>query len=290
MFFFQQLLNGLTQGSIYALMAIGYSIILGVVGLVTFVHGEVIVYGAFAGFYTLLLSRGNIILALLTGFVASWILGIVIDKLCYQPFRQRSREIALIATIGLSITLRSSAQVFFGTQQKFMPDMFQNRFLAFGEVRLAYTQIFVFAVVIGLCIVLQQIVTRTYFGIALRAVSMNKKAAALLGVNVDRTILLGNAIACGLGGISGVLLGMYYNAIHPLMGATMAMKAFTATVFGGLGSITGAAIGGILLGIFENFGVALLSSGYRDIVAFLILIAVLLIKPSGIMGRKGVEL
>lgn len=290
MFFLQQLLNGLTQGSIYALMAIGYSIILGVVGLVSFVHGEVIVYGAFAGFYVLLLSKGNIILALFAGFAASWMLGIAIDKLCYQPFRQRAREIALIATIGLSITLRSSAQVFFGTQQKFMPDMFQNRFFAFGEVRVAYTQIFVFAVVIGLCVILQQIVTKTYFGMSLRAVSMNKKAAALLGVDVDRAVLLGNAMACGLGGISGVLLGMYYNAIHPLMGATMAMKAFTATVFGGLGSIAGAVIGGLLLGVFENLGVAMLSSGYRDIVAFLILIAVLLVKPSGILGRKGAEL
>ncbi|MEN3186742.1 MAG: branched-chain amino acid ABC transporter permease [Atribacterota bacterium] len=290
MFILQQFLNGLTQGSIYALMAIGYSIILGVVGLVTFVHGEVIIYGAFTGFYTLLLSRGNVALALLAGFAASWILGVVVNKICYQPFQQRGREVALIATIGLSITLRSSAQVLFGTQQKFMPDMFQNRFFALGDIRIAYTQVFVFAVVFGLCLLLQRIITKTYFGMALRAVSMNKKAAALLGLDVNRAILLGNALACGLGGISGVLLGMYYNAIHPLMGASMAMKAFTATVFGGLGSITGAAIGGFLLGIFENFAVAMLSSGYRDIVAFLILIAVLIAKPSGIMGRRGVEL
>lgn len=290
MFFLQQLFNGVTQGSMYALMAIGYSIILGVVGLVTFVHGEVIAYGAFAGFYALLFLQGNIPLALLIGFFASWSLGMAIDKICYKPFRDIARETALIATIGLSITLRSSAQVIFGTQQKFMPDMFNNRFLAFGEIRIAYTQIFVLSVVIGLCVLLQQLVANTKFGISLRAVSMDKKAAALLGVDVDQTIFLGNALACGLGGVSGVLLGMYYNAIHPLMGATMAMKAFTATVFGGLGSIAGAAVGGFLLGIFENFGVALLSSGYRDVFTFLLLIVVLLLKPSGIMGRRGVML
>jgi len=289
-FFLQQLINGITQGSMYALMAVGYSIILGVVGLVTFVHGEVIVYGAFAGFYALLISRGNAFLALLSGFAASWVLGTVIDRICYRPFREAARETALIATIGLSITLRSSAQVIFGTQQKFMPDMFGNRFLAFGEVRITYTQLFVLSTVMFLCILLQQLVTNTKFGVALRAVSMDKKAAALLGVDVNRAVLLGNALACGLGGISGVLLGMYYNAIHPLMGAAMAMKAFTSTVFGGLGSIAGAAIGGFLLGIFENFGVALLSSGYRDIFTFLILVIVLLLRPSGIMGRKGAEL
>lgn len=290
MFFLQQLINGITQGSMYALMAVGYSIILGVVGLVTFVHGEVIVYGAFAGFYALLISRGNAFLALLSGFAASWVLGTVIDRICYRPFREAARETALIATIGLSIALRSSAQVIFGTQQKFMPDMFGNRFLAFGEVRITYTQLFVLSTVMFLCILLQQLVTNTKFGVALRAVSMDKKAAALLGVDVNRAVLLGNALACGLGGISGVLLGMYYNAIHPLMGAAMAMKAFTSTVFGGLGSIAGAAIGGFLLGIFENFGVALLSSGYRDIFTFLILVIVLLLRPSGIMGRKGAEL
>jgi branched-chain amino acid transport system permease protein len=237
-----------------------------------------------------LISRGNAFLALLSGFAASWVLGTVIDRICYRPFREAARETALIATIGLSIALRSSAQVIFGTQQKFMPDMFGNRFLAFGEVRITYTQLFVLSTVMFLCILLQQLVTNTKFGVALRAVSMDKKAAALLGVDVNRAVLLGNALACGLGGISGVLLGMYYNAIHPLMGAAMAMKAFTSTVFGGLGSIAGAAIGGFLLGIFENFGVALLSSGYRDIFTFLILVIVLLLRPSGIMGRKGAEL
>ncbi|WP_369017768.1 branched-chain amino acid ABC transporter permease [Thermatribacter velox] len=290
MFFLQQLLNGIAQGSIYALMAIGYSIILGVVGLVSFVHGEVIMIGAFAGFYVLTFLYSNVLVALLAGFVATWALGMFIEKICYKPFRNAAREVALIATIGLSITLRSSAQIVFGTQQKFMPDMFGNRFFAVGDIRIAYTQVFVMLVVVALCIALRQLFFRTRFGIALRAVAMDKKAAALLGVNVNRTILFGNALACSLGGISGVLLGMYYNAVHPLMGATMAMKAFTSTVFGGLTSTTGAAIGGLLLGIFENLGVAFLSSGYRDIIAFLILIVVLLIKPSGLLGRKGVEL
>lgn len=290
MFFIQQIFNGLTQGSIYALMAIGYSIILGIVGMVTFVHGEVIMIGAFAGFFMITFMKAHISLALVAGFIASWIVGMVIERICYRPFRQGPREIALICTIGLSIFLRSLSQVVFGTEQKLMPDMFDGKFLAWGDIRITYIQLLIIGIVIIFSFGLQQIFYRTKSGIALRAVSMNKEAAALLGVNVNRSILLGNSLGCALGGISGVLLGVYYNSVHPIMGASVAMKAFTATVFGGVGSIPGAALGGILLGIFENLGVAVFSSGYRDIISFSLLISVLLIRPSGIMGRKGVEL
>lgn len=290
MFFLQQILNGLTQGSIYALMAIGYSIILGIVGLVTFVHGEVIMIGAFAGFFVFTFFQTNIVLALVAGFLASWIMGMIVERVCYRPFRKAPREIALICTIGLSIFLRSLSQVVFGTEQKVMPDMFGNKFVALGDIRITYIQILIIAIVILLSLGLQLLFYRTKSGIALRAVSMNKDAAALLGVNVNRTMMVGNSLGCALGGISGVLLGIYYNSVHPVMGASVAMKAFTATVFGGLGSIPGAAIGGILLGVFENLGVAIFSSGYRDIISFVILIVVLLVRPSGIMGRKGVEI
>ncbi|HYH04261.1 MAG TPA: branched-chain amino acid ABC transporter permease [Bacillota bacterium] len=289
MFWLQQIFNGLTQGSIYALMAIGYSIILGIIGLVTFVHGEVIMIGAFAGFFMVSFLHTNIFLALLAGFGASWILGVIIEKVCYRPFRNAPREIALIATIGLSILLRSLCQVCFGTEQKLMPDLLGNRFFTLGDIRITYIQILIILIVIVFSLLLQQFFYRTKAGIALRAVSMNKKAAALVGVNVNRTILIGNALGCALGGVSGVLLGIYYNSVHPVMGASVAMKAFTATVFGGVGSIPGAALGGILLGVFENLGVAVFSSGYRDIVSFSILIAVLLIRPQGIMGRKEME-
>jgi branched-chain amino acid transport system permease protein len=286
MFFLQQLINGVAQGSIYALMAIGFSMIFGVVGLVTFVHGEVIMIGAFGAFYMYQCCHVNIIGALIAGFIVAWILGMFIEKICYKPFRNFPEEIALICTIGLSTLLKSLAQVVFGTEQKLMPDFFGGKYFAFGDVRISYIQLFIIAVVILLCVALQLMLYRTKTGIALRAVSMDKSAAALLGVNVNRTILLGNSIGCALGGVSGVLLAIYYNSVHPLMGASACMKAFAATVFGGMGSIPGAALGGLLLGVAENLGVAFSSAGYRDIIAFVILIGVLLIRPSGILGRK----
>jgi len=208
---------------------------------------------------------------------------------CYRPFRKAPRQIPLICTIGMSIFLRSGAQVVFGTEQRLMPSIFENKFLTFGDVRITYIQILIVVVVILLSIGLHLLFSRSRLGISLRAVSMDKDAAALLGVNVNRTILIGNSIGCALGGVGGVLLGCYYNAIHPVMGGAVAMKAFTATVFGGLTSVPGAAIGGLLLGIFENLGVAIFSAGYRDIIAFVVLITMLLIKPSGLFGTKGVE-
>lgn len=289
MFWLQQMFNGITQGSIYALMAIGYSIILGIIGLVTFVHGEVIMIGAFAGFFMVTFLKANFFLAVLAGFAASWLLGIIIERICYRPFRSGPREIALIATIGLSILLRSLSQVTFGTEQKLMPDLLNSHFITLGQIRITNIQLLIIFTVFILALLLHQFFYKTKTGIALRAVSMNKQAAALLGVHVNRTILLGNALGCALGGVSGVLLGIYYNSVHPVMGASVAMKAFTATVFGGIGSIPGAALGGILLGIFENLGVAIFSSGYRDIISFSILILILLIRPQGILGRKELE-
>ncbi|MCK4258461.1 MAG: branched-chain amino acid ABC transporter permease [Halanaerobiales bacterium] len=287
MFLLQQIINGIAQGSIYALMAMGTAMIIGIVGLVSFVQGEVIMIGAFAGYFVYCFIWSNFLFALFAGFAASWVMGIVIEKMCYKPFRRSPREIALICTIGLSILLKSLAQIVFGTQQKLMPDVLGAKYFAFGTIRISYIQILIIGIVILFSWGLQLLFYRTKVGISIRAVSMDKDAAALLGINVNRTILLGNSIACAFGGVAGVLLGIYYNSVHPIMGATASMKAFTAAVFGGLGSIPGAAIGGLLLGVLENLGVAFLSSGYRDIISFGILILVLIIKPSGIMGRKG---
>ncbi len=287
MFILQQIINGVAQGSIYALMAIGFAMIFGIVGCVTFVHGEVIMIGAFAGYYAFTYGPNNLIVVLIAGFVASWILGMIIEKVCYKPFRKAPEEISLICTIGLSIFLKSFAQIVLGTEQKLMPDVFGAKFIALGSLRISYIQILIVGIVVLLAWGLQLLLYRTKTGISLRAVSMDKDAAALLGINVNKTILIGNSLGCALGGVSGVLLGIYYNSVHPIMGASAGMKAFTATVFGGLGSIPGAAIGGVLLGVLENLGVAVFSAGYRDIIAFAILIIVLIIKPSCIMGRKG---
>lgn len=288
MFFLQQLINGLTQGSMYALMAIGLAMIIGIVGLVSFVNGEVIMLGAFGGFFALTVLRLNAFWSLLFGFVSAAVVGIGIEYICYRPFRKSATNNALICTIGLSIFLKSLGQVIFGNEPKFVPDAFGVKYIALGDIRIGYVQIAVMLTVVALSLFLQYVLSHTRLGVALRAVSMDRKAAALLGVDVNRTVLIGNCIGCGLGGVSGVLMGIYYNSVHAIMGASVAMKAFAAVVFGGLTSIPGAAIGGVILGVVENFAVSVFSSGYRDIVAFLILIAVLLWRPSGIMGRKGV--
>jgi len=167
-----------------------------------------------------------------------------------------------------------------------IPDVFGNKYFMIGDVRITYIQIFIAAVIVILLLALQQFLYRTRVGLSLRAVSMDKDAAALVGVNVNNAIRTGYALGCALGGVSGVLLGIYYNSVHPVMGASASMKAFASTVFGGLTSIPGAAIGGMVLGISENLGVGYIHSGLRDIIAFLIIIAVLLIRPSGLLGRK----
>jgi branched-chain amino acid transport system permease protein len=287
MFYLQQLINGLTQGSMYALMAIGLAMIIGIVGLVSFVNGEVIMIGAFGGFFALSVLKLNAFWAMLFGFAASALLSVGIEYVCYRPFRTKPTNNALISTIGLSIFIKSLGQVVFGTEPKFVPDAFGIKYVAIGEIRVGYVQIAILATVVLLSGLLQYVLNRTRMGISLRAVSMDKQAAALLGVNVNHTVLIGNLIGCGLGGVSGVLMGIYYNSVQAIMGASVAMKAFAAVVFGGLTSIPGAAIGGVILGIVENFAVTAFSSGYRDIVAFVILIGVLLWRPSGILGRKG---
>lgn len=283
----QQLLNGVTQGAIYALMAIGFSVVLGIVGLVTFVHGEVIMLGAFAGFFAITLFHANVIEALAAGFAASWGLGFIIERVAYRPFRKSPEHIALICTIGASIVLKNLGQLVFGTETQLVPDLFGDRFFMLGNLRVTFLQTAVVATVVVMCVLLQQLLYRTKLGISLRAVSMDKDAAALLGVNINRAISIGNSVGCALGGVAGVLLGVYYNSVNPVMGGEAGMKAFAAAVLGGLTSIPGAAIGGLLLGIFENLGVAFFSSGYRDIIAFVILISVLLVRPSGILGRRG---
>lgn len=289
MFYLQQIINGIAQGSIYALTAVGYAIILGIVNIPSFVHGDVMMVGAFVGYYSVLLFPHNILLVFIIVFAANWFLGIIVDMVCYKRFRNSPRQVMLICTVGVSIFLKSSAQVTFGTQQKLIPDLLGNNFFALGEIRITYVQIFIVSVVIFTVFLLQILLFRTKIGLSVRAVSMNKRASALVGINVNQAMEFGTCLGCALGGIAGILLGIYYNAVHPLMGGNAAMKAFVSVIFGGI-NIPGAALGGLLLGIFENMGVAFFGSGYRDIVGYVILIVVLLIKPSGLLGRKENEI
>jgi branched-chain amino acid transport system permease protein len=288
-YYLSQMINGICQGSIYALMAIGFSVVFGVVGLVTFTHGEVIMIGAFAAFYAFQLVGNNLLIGILASFAASAFIGVFVYKVCYERFLDAPEYISLICTIGVSMLLKSLAQIVFGPNNKPMLDVVPNQFYGWGTVGVTLVQLIVIATVASLSILLYFFLNRTRWGIMLRAVSQDRKAAALMGINVKRTILAGNCIGCGLGGVAGMLLAIYYQTLVATMGGSAGMKAFASSVLGGLSDVPCAALGGFILGIVENLGITFSSASFRDIFAFVFLLIVLLIKPEGFAHKKGAK-
>ncbi|RPF47561.1 branched-chain amino acid transport system permease protein [Hydrogenoanaerobacterium saccharovorans] len=288
-YFLNQLINGLCQGAIYALMAIGYSVVVGVVGMVTFTHGEVIMIGAFASFYVFEAVGNNLLLGVLASFLASWLIGMFVYKVCYERFFNAPRHISLICTIGASMLIKNLAQIIFGPNQKPMLNVVENQFFNIGTVQISMVQVIVIITVVVLAVLLSLFFNKTKWGIALRAVSQDKGAAYLMGINVKRTAMIGNCIGCGLGGVAGMLLAIYYQTLSATMGGSMGMKAFSSSVLGGLTDIRCSALGGLCIGIIENLGITVSSASFRDIFAFGFLILVLIIKPEGFASKKGVR-
>jgi branched-chain amino acid transport system permease protein len=288
-YYLSQVINGICQGSIYALMAIGYSVVVGVVGLVTFTHGEVIMLGAFAAYYTFEMLGNNLVVGVVASFLASAFVGIFIFKVCYERFFNAPRHISLICTIGTSMLLRNLAQIVFGPNNKPLLEVVPNRFYGQGVVGLTLVQLIVIATVISLSFLLFLFFNRTRWGIMLRAVSQDKSAAAMLGINVRLTALLGNCIGCGLGGVAGMLLAIYYQTLVATMGGSAGMKAFSSSVLGGLTNIPTAAAGGLCLGLVENLGITVSSASFRDMFAFVFLLLVLIVKPEGFAKKTGVR-
>lgn len=281
-----QLINGLAQGGIYALTAIGFAIIYGMIGLVTFAHGEVYMIGAFAGFFLLTRLNVGFALALCGGLIAAGFVGFGIERIAFKPLRHVTPTTSLICTIGISIILKNLAQIVFGAQTQAMPTVFPEVYFDLWGTRISLMQMVVITMSILLIVILQCFIYKTRLGLAIRAVSMDQKAAALMGMDVDRIIRVGFSIGSALSGAAGVMVALYYNAVYPLMGSVAGMKAFSSGVLGGLTSIPGAALGGLILGVAESLGIHFISSGYRDIIAFGILILILLIRPQGLLGRK----
>jgi branched-chain amino acid transport system permease protein len=288
-YYLSQLINGICQGSIYALMAIGYSVVVGVVGLVTFTHGEVIMLGAFASYFAFGLFGNNIPLGILASFAASAFIGIFVYKVCYERFFDAPRHISLICTIGVSMLLKNLAQIVIGPNFFPLLDVVPNKFYGSGTVGITLVQVIVILTVVSLSLLLFLFFNKTKWGVMLRAVSQDKKAAAMMGINVKLTTLLGNCIGCGLGGIAGMLLAIYYQTLVATMGGSAGMKAFSASVLGGLTDVPSAALGGICLGVIENLGITISSASFRDIFAFIFLLLVLLFKPEGFARKKGVR-
>ena len=301
--FLQQLINGLALGSIYALIALGYTMVYGVLRFINFAHGDVFMLGAFCGFYlTPILSRalpsqslGLAISVLVLSMVICAVLGILIERFAYRPLRNKPKLSVLITAIGVSLLIEYVGQhpKVFGPSPQTFPTLLPSRNFQIGTASSALvinsTEVIVLAITAFLLLVLQFIVHRTKLGTAMRAVSFNAPAAALMGININVVISFTFGLGSALAAAAGILYAAKYPSIDPLMGVMPGLKAFVAAVLGGIGNIPGAAMGGLVLGVVETFMGGSSFSNYRDAVAFAILILILLFKPSGLLGRSEVE-
>lgn len=282
----QQLLNGLILGSIYALLALGYTMVYGIIRLINFAHGDVYMMGAFLGYFLINILHLNFFVALLLAMVGTAALGVLIEFLAYRPLRQSTRIAALITAIGVSFLLEYGMVFFFGANPRPFPQVIETVRYELGPVSMTNIQLLILGVSILLMVVLQLIVKKTKMGKAMRAVSVDSDAAQLMGINVNRTISFTFALGSALAGAAGVLIALYYNSLDPLMGMTPGLKSFVAAVLGGIGIIPGAALGGFVIGVLETAATALGFSDFRDAIVYGVLILILLVRPSGILGKN----
>jgi branched-chain amino acid transport system permease protein len=287
----QQLINGLSLGSIYALIALGYTMVYGVLRLINFAHGDVYMLGAFAGYFLAnalqLDANPSIVgaIAVTMGAMAICaIIGILIERLAYRPVRHHSRLTALITAIGVSLLLEYGGQVVFGASPRFFPQMIRSETYTLGGAQITNQSLLIIVVSLVVMFGLEFIVHRTRMGKAMRATSFNLSVAKLMGINTDRVIAFTFALGSALAAVGGVLVALAIPRIDPLMGLMTGLKAFVAAVLGGIGNIPGAMVGGMLIGLMETSISATAYSTYRDAVAFAVLILILLVRPAGIMG------
>ena len=285
--FTQQMINGLSLGAIYALIALGYTMVYGIIKLINFAHGDIMMVGAYVGFFSLSVLGSNILTAMLFAMLACAIIGVVIEKIAYKPLRNSTRIAALITAIGVSLFLEYATLFALGPAQRVFPETaFQVTNYHFMGIMVSNKDLFVFISAVVLMIILQYIIKMTKTGKAMRAVSEDQEAAVLMGISVDKTVSITFAIGSSLAAAAGVMIGVYYNTVNPLMGIIPGLKAFVAAVLGGIGIIPGAMVGGFLMGILETMVSGYSSSLYRDAVAFGVLILILLIKPTGLFGKN----
>jgi len=295
---FQQLANGIAWGSIYALIALGYTMVYGILRLINFAHGDIYMVGAFTAYFAArALAAGGAspspvyaVVVLLAAMAACAVLGILIEFFAYRPVRRSSRLTALITAIGVSLLLENLGIRIFGADPKFFPQLIAPKNIDLGGgVMVTNHQITVVVVSLVLMVGLTLFIARTKTGKAMRAVAFHRDAASLMGIPVNRIITITFAIGSALAAAAGVLVGLTNPKIEPLMGIMPGVKAFVAAVLGGIGSVPGAVIGGVVMGVSEYLVVGYVSSTFRDAIAFVILILVLLIKPAGILGRNVAE-
>lgn len=282
----QQLANGLILGSVYALLALGYTMVYGIIKLINFAHGDIYMIGAFMGYYLINALHLNFFVALILSMVGTAILGVVIEFLAYRPLRNSTRIAALITAIGVSFLLEYGMVFFVGANTRSFPQVIKTVRYTLGPISISNIQLMILGISILLMVGLQFIVQKTKMGKAMRAVSVDSDAAQLMGINVNRTISFTFALGSALAGAAGVLIALYYNSLEPLMGMTPGIKSFVAAVLGGIGIIPGAALGGFVIGLLETFATAVGLSDFRDAIVYAILIIILLVRPAGILGKN----
>jgi branched-chain amino acid transport system permease protein len=299
--FVQNFVNGIAVGSIYALIALGYTMVYGILKLINFAHGDVFMLGSFVGFYSagrvgeaLGLERGQpswvvFGVVLVLSMAACGLFGFLNERIAYRPLRSAPRIASLITAIGVSFFLEYGGQFAFGPDPKFFPRLIDKRLFTIAGATVTSDQVIVLVVGLFFLLLLQYIVFRTKFGRAMRAVSFNFETAALMGIPVDRVVSLTFVLGSTLAAVGGILWGLTYAKIDPLMGIMPGLKAFVAAVLGGIGNVPGAALGGLIIGVIDAFVGGSQWSTYRDAIAFVILILILLFRPSGLFGKVETE-
>ena len=291
----QNLLNGIAAGSIYALIALGYTMVYGILKLINFAHGDIFMLGSFTGYYAGRWVTGktpgetpglaSAALVMLIAMLVCGLFGYLNERIAYRPLRNAPRIASLITAIGVSFFLEYGGQMVFGPDPKFFPTLVEKKIINFGVVTTTNYQLIVLAVALVFMGLLQFIVYGTKFGRAMRAVSFNYETASLMGIPTDRVISTTFIIGSMLAAVAGILYGLSYPKIDPLMGIMPGLKAFVAAVLGGIGNVPGAVVGGLIIGIVESFVGGSSWSNYRDAIAFIILIAILLFRPAGLFGK-----
>nr|VFJ71886.1 MAG: amino acid/amide ABC transporter membrane protein 1, HAAT family [Candidatus Kentron sp. FW] len=300
-YFLQQLINGFTLGMIYGLIAIGYTMVYGILGMINFAHGEIYMIGAFLSIlcFTLLGIFGitsvpiALVVVLIVAMTFTAAYGWTLERIAYRPLRRAPRLAPLISAIGMSIFLQNYVQLLQGARVKPLQPIIQGGFVLYEDagfvVQVSHIQIFIWTVTILLMLIFAAIIARTALGRAQRACAEDRGMAALLGVNVDRTISITFIMGAALAAVAGVMVTMYYGVVDFFIGFLAGLKAFTAAVLGGIGSIPGAMLGGLILGLVEAFWSGYFSTEYKDVAAFSILVLVLIFLPTGLLGRPEVE-
>jgi branched-chain amino acid transport system permease protein len=292
----QQIVNGLVVGSVYALVALGYTMVYGILQLINFAHGEIVMIGALCALFitNALIAVGlppalALVIAILAAMIVCAIVGVSIERVAYRPLRNAPRLAPLITAIGVSIFLQQIAILVFGRSYFTFPEIISKTPIQIGHVTITPNEIVIFVVSILLMAGLLWLVNKTKVGTAMRATAENQKVAGLMGIDINKIIAFTFAIGSGLGAVAGVMVASNYGQAHYFMGFMLGLKAFTAAVMGGIGNLWGAMVGGLILGLVENVGLIFVRGDYKDIFAFVVLVLVLIFRPQGLIGEKVAE-